>query len=196
MDVHGTKLVRTLFTIATVGRLRTVAASLVLFHVSQDAGIDRFVPRLVETFPEPVVWAIDREHLRNYLLPRDCPRVTYYRIATSTEEDVAKYLGDSSAVVAIESGWLPRIRRCTLYCYAMPPATFECIDEGAGYFVSRQPVMPDSVETIQDPTRAVVATGAALRTVDDLWPLHDAVAKSSLQFSMIRMRNAKPRSAT
>ena len=165
-----------------------------LFHVSEDGSIERFQPRLVGTFPDPVVWAIDRGHLRNYLLPRDCPRVTYYRIPTSTDEDVARYLGASSAVVAIESEWLPRLRRCTLYCYGMPPNTFECIDEGAGYFVSRRPVTPDGIETIQDPIRAIAASGAALRTMDGLWPLHDAVAKSSLQFSMIRMRNAKPRS--
>jgi len=30
-------------------------------------------------FSEPeLVWAIDGDHLRNYLVPRDCPRVTYY----------------------------------------------------------------------------------------------------------------------
>ena len=166
-----------------------------LFHVSEHGSIDRFQPRVVESFPDPVVWAIDREHLRNYLLPRDCPRVTYFRIPASTDEDVAKYLGASSAVVAIESEWLPRLRLCTLYCYGMPPNTFECIDEGAGYFVSRQPVTPASVETIQDPIRALADSGAALRLVDDLWPLHDAIAKSSLQFSMIRMRNATPRSS-
>lgn len=166
--------------------------SIVLFHVSEHAGIDRFEPRVLETFPEPVVWAVDREHLRNYLLPRDCPRVTYYRIPTSTAEDVAKYLGASPAVVAIESEWLPRIRDHTLYCYSMPSTTFECIDPGAGYYISRQSVTPDAIKVIRDPIGALRASGAELRTVDNLWPLHDAVATSSLQFSMIRMRNAKP----
>jgi hypothetical protein len=167
----------------------------VLFHVSEESGIDRFEPRLVETFPEPVVWAIDEDHLRNYLLPRDCPRVTFYGIPTSTQEDVAQYLGTNPAVVAIESGWLQRVRSCTLYCYQMSPTTFECIDEGAGYFVSRQPVLPVSVESIQNPIHSIEASGAELRTVDNLWPLYDAVAASSLQFSMIRMRNAKARGA-
>ena len=167
-----------------------------LFHVSENAKIECFQPRRVEAFPHPVVWAIDQEHLRNYLLPRDCPRVTYYRIPSSSDEDVAKYLGSSSAVVAIENDWLARLQSCTLYCYALPSRTFECIDDGAGYFVSREPVTPDSVDTIQDPVSALTATGATLRTVGDLWPLHDAVAKSTLQFSMIRMRNAKPRVTT
>lgn len=35
----------------------------------------------------------------------------------------------------------------------------------------------------------------ALRVVPSLWPLHDAVVVSTLQFSMIRMRNAQSRVA-
>lgn len=164
---------------------------MMLFHVSEEAGIGRFEPRRVETFPEPVVWAIDRDHLRNYLLPRDCPRVTYYGLPTSTREDFAQYLGLHTSVVAIESGWLARVQSCQLYCYCMPSAMFECIDAGAGYFVSRQAVVPDSVDIIQDPIGAIAASGTELRVLDNLWQLHDAVAASSLQFSMIRMRNAK-----
>ena len=162
-----------------------------LFHVSEEAGIERFEPRRLETFPEPVVWAIDRDHLRNYLLPRHCPRVTYCGTPSSTKEDVARYVGASAAVVAIESEWLARVQASQLYCYRLSRATFECIDEGAGYFVSRQSVVPDGIDVIHDPMSAIAACGAELRTVDSLWPLHDAVAASTLQFSMIRMRNAK-----
>jgi hypothetical protein len=164
-----------------------------LFHVSEEGSIARFEPRLVEAFPEPVVWAIDRDHLRNYLLPRDCPRVTYYAIPDSSTVDVAQYLGASHAVVAVESEWLQRVQSCRLHCYAMDSTTFECIDAGAGYFVSRQPLIPDSVELIEDAIQALAKNRAELRVVENLWPLHDAVAASSLQFSMIRMRNAKPR---
>ncbi len=35
-----------------------------------------------------MVWAVDRFHLHNYLLPRDCPRVTYYTAPTSAPEDI------------------------------------------------------------------------------------------------------------
>jgi hypothetical protein len=76
-----------------------------LFHVSEERGIERFAPRSSAGGMGPVVWAIDKHRLRNYLLPRECPRVT---------------------------------------CYAGR----------------------------------------------DLWPLRDAVVASSLQFSIIRMRNA------
>lgn len=64
---------------------------------------------------------------------------------------------------------------------------------GAGYFVSRVSVSPLGVELVAKPLGEIAAGGAKLRFLDDLWPLHDAVAQSSLQFSMIRMRNAAPR---
>ncbi len=37
-----------------------------MFHVSEDAGIDRFEPRVARPGGEALVWAIDEEHLRNY----------------------------------------------------------------------------------------------------------------------------------
>ena len=52
-----------------------------LFHVSEESRIKVFNPRPV---PSPdagvageAVWAVDEVHLPNYLLPRDCPRVTF-----------------------------------------------------------------------------------------------------------------------
>jgi hypothetical protein len=41
--------------------------------------------------------------------------------------------------------------------------------------------------------QALTARGVEVRILPSLWSLHDAVAKSTLQFSMIRMRNARPR---
>lgn len=36
-------------------------------------------------------------------------------------------------------------------------------------------------------------SASAFRALPSLWELHDAVAASTLVFSMIRMRNAEPR---
>ena len=72
----------------------------------------------------------------------------------------------------------------------MPQETFECIDEGAGYFVSRQAVTPERVEVINDAVAALLGRGVELRIMPNLWSLHDAVVESSLMFSMIRMRHA------
>lgn len=164
-----------------------------LFHISEESDIKWFEPRASEYVSGLVVWAIDAGHLRNYLVPRDCPRVTYYAGYKTTSADVERFLGSSPAVVAVEGGWLERLRSCRLYCYHLPPETFECFDECAGYFVSRVSVVPAGVEVFDDPMAELLKRRVELRFVPNLWPLRDAVAASSLQFSFIRMRNAKPR---
>jgi hypothetical protein len=163
-----------------------------LFHISEEAGIERFEPRPSQNAPEPVVWAIDSAFLRNYLLPRDCPRVTYYAGRDTTAADVARFLGPSSAVIAVECAWLARLRSCRLFCYQMPPETFVCIDEWAGYFVSHRPLVPTRVQVVDDLLAALMDCGVELRFVPNLWPLRDAVVSSTLRFSIIRMRNALP----
>ena len=163
-----------------------------LFHVSEESGIDRFEPRPSPYASEPVVWAIDADRLRNYLLPRECPRVTYYAGPETTAADVERFLGASPAVIAVESAWLERLRSCRLYCYSLPPETFECMDECAGYFVSRRPVVPAQVQVVEDVLAALLERGVELRFVPNLWPLREAVVSSTLQFSFIRMRNALP----
>jgi hypothetical protein len=56
-----------------VGQL-LVKLEVMLFHVSEESGIERFEPRASEDGRGPVVWAIDAGRLRNHLLPRECPR--------------------------------------------------------------------------------------------------------------------------
>jgi hypothetical protein len=119
--------------------------------------------------------------------------VTYYAGRETSEADRERFLGSRSAVVAVESAWLERLRSCRLYCYHLPPETFSCIDECAGYFVSRAPVVPVRVEVIDDVVAALLGRGVELRFVPDLWSLRDAVVGSTLRFSLIRLRNASPR---
>jgi hypothetical protein len=164
-----------------------------LFHVSEESGIARFEPRASEYTAGLVVWAIEEPRLCNYLVPRECPRVTYYAGVGATAADVERFLGPSPAVVAIESGWLERVRSTRLYCYHMPAETFERLDACAGYFVSRAPVVPSGIEAFDDAVGEMLRRGVELRIVPSLWPLRDAVVASSLQFSLIRMRNAAPR---
>lgn len=170
-----------------------------LYHVSEEPNIERFVPRLPrhsEGGPiEPVVWAIDEEHLHNYLLPRDCPRVTFYGLPSSTLADVERLLMGTAAryVVAIEARWLPVVQRTQLYRYDLPADTFAVCDAGAGYYVSREAVVPQGVTPITDVFIELTRRDVELRITPSLWPLRDAVAASTLQFSIIRMRNAAPR---
>lgn len=169
------------------------AARVMLFHVSEEPGIGRFEPRAAVAGGDPVVWAIDAGRLHNYLVPRECPRVTFYAGPETTPADVERFLGSSPAVVAVEGGWLARLRACRLYCYHLPPDTFELIDECAGYYVSREPVAPARVEVFEDPLAELLRRGVEVRFAPSLWSLSDAVAASSLRFSIIRMRNARPR---
>lgn len=170
-----------------------------LFHVSEEAGIGRFEPRPP---PSPdagvegdAVWAVAQSHLVNFLTPRDCPRIAFRAGPNTTGGDKARFLAGAERVVAFEEDWLERVRACTLYLYDMPPRTFEEALPDAGYWISREAVTPTGVVAQSDLMAALAAAGADVRILDDFWPLADAVAASSLQFSILRKRNAKPRSS-
>jgi hypothetical protein len=170
-----------------------------LFHFSDDPGITRFEPRPPPSassgVTDQVVWAVGERLRHNYLLPRDCPRVTFYRAPGSAPEDVARLMSGASAghVVAIEIGWMPALRHGRLYQYELPPAAFQPIDQGAGYYISREPIVPVGMVTIDDLLGELLACDIELRVMPSLWPLCDLVVASSLRFSCIRMRNALPR---
>src|ERR1700752_4934426 len=166
-----------------------------LFHISEEPDIERFDPRPSEYTVESVVWAIDADRLRNYLVPRGGPGVTFYAGPQTTTADNERFLRSSAAVMAVEEDWLTRVQESRLYCYHMPPQTFECIDECAGYFVSRESVVPVRVQVLEDPVSELRRRGVELRVLSDLRPLRDSVVASSLQFSIILMRNARPRGA-
>ncbi len=170
-----------------------------LFHVSEEPDIECFEPRDPPSgavgVTDKVVWAVEGCHLVNYLLPRDCPHVTFYPVPSSQEVDVAQLLGPSRSrhVVAIEAVWFKRVINCHLWIYELPVVQFVPVDLGAGYFVSRHPVTPIAKEEVESPVAAILQREAELRVLPSLWSLRDAVIKSSLQFSCIRMRNAAPR---
>ena len=143
----------------------------------------------------PVVWAVDEERLPNYLLPRECPRVTFYARPDSRPEDVARLLGPSGAahVIAIEAAWFARAAATPLHLYELPADPFRVLDAGAGYHVSSTAVNPLGVRRIERPLDALLRRGVELRVTPSLWPLRDAVIASTLHFSIIRLRNAAPR---
>jgi hypothetical protein len=164
-----------------------------LYHVSEKSDIARFDPRPAAGLNAPVVWAVNKEKLRNYLLPRDCPRITFFAGSKTEAGDAERFLGSSSAVVAFEASWLERVRRARLFCYHLPADRFKCVDECAGYFHSEESVIPERVEVIEDLLAALTSLGVEIRILPSLWTLHEEVVKSTLGFSIIRMRNAEPR---
>ncbi len=76
-----------------------------LYHFSENPGIERFVPHVPVTNPDhpPAVWAINVKHSPLYWFPRDCPRATVWNVTddipggrTSSSPGIARVeaLGD------------------------------------------------------------------------------------------------------
>jgi hypothetical protein len=169
----------------------------VLYHFSEDPSIRRFEPRIAPSsaVQEELVWAVDADHSYLYYFPRDCPRVTFYASERTTEADRERFFGHTMAthVSAIESAWLERLQATRLNRYLLPSQGFECILDTAGYWVSHEAVSPLAVEPVGDLMQASAEAGVELRIMPSLWPLRDAVIASTLEFSIIRWRNASPK---
>lgn len=165
-----------------------------LYHFSEDPAIAVFAPHRAKTsnLSEPLVWAIDEWHAPMYYLPRDCPRACFWPGPQTTAEDRARWFGHTPArmVIAIESGWLARLRETALYRYTMPDEAFELQDATAGHWVCRQSVRPRSVEPVGDLLATLAAAGVELRIMPAIVPLWEQVIRSTLAFSGTRLRNA------
>ena len=168
-----------------------------IYHFSEEPDIAYFKPRFSTPALGAVVWGVSKAAMYKYLLPRDCPRVTFRADAQTSTRDAQSFFGHSSmrCIVAIESCWLETVRRTKLYRYHLPADTFKLAlgDERTQYYISDQPVTPLSVVCIDDLLKALIDFGVELRVMPSLWPLYDAVVNSTLAFSIIRMRNAQPR---
>lgn len=93
-------------------------------------------------------------------------------------------------LMAIESAWLERLRTTVLYRYSFDEADFELYEANAGYYTATKEVKPVSVERMDDLLQWIVNAGVELRVTPSLQQLRDAVIGSTVNFSMIRMRNA------
>jgi hypothetical protein len=164
-----------------------------LWHVSDDDAIRRFEPRANADHDsaEPLVWAIDDEHVPAYWFPRDCPRGTFWASEATSDDDVAWFLlGDRSLRVhAVQGDWLGTIRSAFLVAYRLPPETFERYERANGYWVSRQAVTALEAVELGDLLDRHAAAGIELRIVRDLGSLWQQVIGSTLEFSGIRLRN-------
>ncbi len=167
-----------------------------LYHVSEEGGISVFFPRKPsrpDLDPEiGLVWALEERCLPNFLVPRDCPRVTYH-LPPGMEADPRFFSSRTSRhVVAVEWDWFQAMRDVTLYLYEFYPDSFVLQDAAAGYYVSTRAETPVSVTVVPDVFAALSARNVELRVVDNLWELCRAVQETAMHWSMCRMRNAKP----
>lgn len=173
-----------------------------LFHFSENADIDRFVPRPVRTPAQrptgmawlngPLVWAIAQAHQRLYLFPRECPRIVMWATGETADADRKAWLGDMApgmeAVACVEQSWAERLGHAALARYELPAESFVDIHD-VGMWVSPETVVPDAVARITDLPGALSACRTELRFVESLLPFKP-VWNSTVHASGIRLRNA------
>ncbi len=170
-----------------------------LFHVSEESGIERFEPRLPKRtdidHSVGLVWAVDEKRLPNFLTPRDCPRVTYHIGENTVREDIERFFTSStvSHAVIIENRWFDIMRRTTLYIYEFCADGFDLQDEIAGYYVAKTAQTPIKKYTVTDLFGALLERNVELRIVDNLWDYAEKIKRSTLNWSLCRMKNAQVR---
>lgn len=166
-----------------------------LFHVSDEGPFASMSPR-----PSPpgtawegrhLVWAVDEEHLPNYLLPRQCPRVCWVPPGRGHP-----LLGSPAArVVAVETGWADVLGRAGLVVHELDPDGFGPLDADAGYWGSERVASVRDAYRVEDSVAALAERAVELRLTPTLWPYVDAVVDAAAEFSAVRLRNAEPRPA-
>ena len=168
-----------------------------VLHFSEDPEITRFEPHVAAAArqPEAYVWAVDAERAPAYWFPRQCPRAMAWRTRATDPEDCS-FLGPGVARVhAIEYGWLEAMRTVRLYAYRFAASDFRAFGSPEPHAhvatVAVSPLGPP--EPVGDLLRLHEEAAIELRVVRNLWPFFDAVSRSSLGFSGIRLRNARPR---
>lgn len=171
-----------------------------LLHFSEDPTIEHFVPHVAATtvHAKPLVWAVDAAHSPAYWFPRQCPRALAWLTATSADADRERILSPGrTRVHAVEYGWLEAMRTVELFAYRLPAGSFRPVGEDDPHaFVAITPVDPlGPAERVDDLFALHEAAGIELRVLDNLWAFWDDVVGSSLGFSGIRLRNARPRPA-
>jgi len=168
-----------------------------LFHVSEEAHIKEFVPRIPYRQDmdksKGLVWALTEDSLPNWLTPRNCPRVGYRVTDETTSDDISRFFSSSSKhCLMIEHAWFEAMASTPLYVYEFESSNFY-FDEVAGFYVSDQTEVPIDVVRYDNLFEEHFKRNTEIRLVDNLWPFADKVKESSLKWSLCRMGYAQAR---
>jgi hypothetical protein len=173
-----------------------------VLHFSEDPTIRRFAPHVAATAHEsnPYVWAVDGDRAPDYWFPRECPRAMAWVVPDTAPGDRDLIIGPGCGdrVHGVEYGWLDAMRTVRLYAYRLSADRFRPIGERDPHaHVATEPVVPlGPAEPVGDLLRLHEEAGIQLRVLPNLWPFWDAVTASTLGWSGIRLRNARPRTTS
>lgn len=166
-----------------------------LFHVSEEANIQEFLPRIPYRKDmdksKGLVWALTEPSFPNWLTPRDCPRVGYRVTEETTNDDISSFFCSSSRhCITIENAWYERMANTTLYVYEFEDTHFY-FDETAGFYVSDKREIPIAVVKYDNLFDELFKRNIEVRIVNNLWTLAEKVKTSSLKWSLCRMGYAQ-----
>jgi hypothetical protein len=169
-----------------------------VLHFSEDPTITTFVPHVAPTSShgEALVWAVDHARAPDYWFPRQCPRAMAWVGPNTSRADQERIIGAGCGdrVHAIEYDWVERLQTVELYAYRLPAEAFHPFGTPPSAMVSTETIEPlGPAEPVRDLLELHRAAGIQLRLLDNLWEFWDKVIGSTLEFSGIRLRNAKPR---
>ena len=143
----------------------------VLFHYSEDPGVERFEPHVPRTNPDvaPAVWAIDEARAPLYWFPRNCPRVTVWANDVGQRLRLQRmFRTESSRVHAAPISWSDQIAGCRLYEYRFDGSDFDPWPEAEGQWIARRTVIPLDVVPVDDLVLRQRDAKVDLRLVPDL----------------------------
>ena len=146
-----------------------------LFHFSEDPGIERFTPHVPATNLKhpPAVWAVDAEHSPLYWFPRDCPRAAVWNVtgvgpgvsaALPAWAPAGSPIGETARRVhTVERAWERRLRTTAVFRYELPHERFAPWPDADGQFIATETVVPERVEALGDLVALHQAPGIELR---------------------------------
>ena len=108
-------------------------------------------------------------------------------------ESIIQAIQDKFEDIVIENNWFDRMKNTTLYLYEFDISEFELQDEIAGYYVSKTSQVPIAKYQVSDLFSELIQRNVEIRITDNLWKIADEVKASTLNWSLCRMNNAKPR---
>jgi hypothetical protein len=165
-----------------------------VLHFSEDPTIEVFRPHVAKTAQQgtPYVWAVGHDRAPDYWFPRQCPRAMAWVGPSTTPHDRDRIIGPGSGtrVHAVEYGWLDAMRSVELYAYRLPANAFTEYDAAVVATTEVRPLGP--AERVGDLFDLHAEAGIQLRVLPRLHEFWSAVITSSLEFSGIRLRNARP----